>query len=265
MKKVLIILAAALRKYLDDSGPIYTAGIAYAALVAAFPLLLLVLVLASLLFPAMDVVRITSNLLQIPGLGDFLSRNILAVYENRATLGISGGLGIVCGAICVFAAVQDALNRVWQVQKRRWIVRQFITILAVGVFTFSLIVLLATLILALRTLRHSLTGAGLVSPDVPTLLAFIAPPLVNSALFFVAYKALPNTRVPTRAALKGALVAALLAQIVFVALTFYIESIADYSRLYNTAGAVFALLLWLYTYAAVFLLGAEVSAVLGKE
>lgn len=265
MKQTLSVLVAAWHKYLDDSGPIYTAGIAYAALVAAFPLLLIVLVLASLLFPAMDVVRVTNNLLQIPGLGDFLSRNILAVYENRATLGISGGLGMVCGALCVFAAVQDALNRVWQGQKRRWIVSQFITILAVGVFAFSLVVLLAMLILALRTLRHSLTGAGLVSPNVPTLLAFIAPPLVNSVLFFVAYKVLPNTHVPTRAALKGALVAALLAQIVFVALTWYIGSIADYSRLYNTAGAVFALLLWLYTYAAVFLLGAEISTVLGTE
>lgn len=78
-------------------------------------------------------------------------------------------------------------------------------------------------------------------------------------------KLLPKKRVPTRAALKGALVAALFAQIAFVALTWYIESIADYSRLYSAAGAVFALLLWLYTYAAVFLLGAEVSAVLEKE
>ncbi|MEW5720189.1 MAG: YhjD/YihY/BrkB family envelope integrity protein, partial [Chloroflexota bacterium] len=73
------------------------------------------------------------------------------------------------------------------------------------------------------------------------------------ALFFLAYKFLPHTRVSARAALAGALVAMILAQISFGALAWYLDSIADYSRLYDTAGAVLALLAWLYALALVFL------------
>ena len=71
----------------------------------------------------------------------------------------------------------------------------------------------------------------------------------------------PHTRVPARAALAGALVAMILAEIAFGVLAWYLDSIADYSRIYNTAGAVFALLAWLYALAMVFFFGAEVSAV----
>jgi len=94
----------------------------------------------------------------------------------------------------------------------------------------------------------------------PSLLAVVAPPFVNLVLFFMACKFLPHTRVPTRAALAGALVAMILAEIAFGALAWYLDSIAGYSRIYNTAGAVFALLTWLYALATVFLFGAEASA-----
>jgi hypothetical protein len=52
--------------------------------------------------------------------------------------------------------------------------------------------------------------------------------------------------------LVGALVAMILAEIAFGALAWYLDSIADFSRIYNTAGAVFALLTWLYALATVF-------------
>ncbi len=53
----------------------------------------------------------------------------------------------------------------------------------------------------------------------------------------------------------------ILAELAFGVLTWYLDSIADYSRLYDTAGAVFALLAWLYALALVFLFGAEISAI----
>jgi uncharacterized BrkB/YihY/UPF0761 family membrane protein len=63
----------------------------------------------------------------------------------------------------------------------------------------------------------------------------------------------------------GAVVAMLLAEITFAILAWYLDSIADYSHIYNTAGAVFALLAWLYALATVFLFGAEVSKIWKTE
>jgi uncharacterized BrkB/YihY/UPF0761 family membrane protein len=51
-----------------------------------------------------------------------------------------------------------------------------------------------------------------------------------------------------------------MAEISLGAMTWYVSLIADYHRVYNAAGAVFALLAWLYIFANIFLLGAEISA-----
>jgi membrane protein len=161
----------------------------------------------------------------------------------------------------VFAALESALNRVWGVHRRGWIKGRAAVFLALATFALVLLTLLIAIMFGLRSLRDSPLGASLPLPYGPSLLAVVAPPFVNLVLFFLAYKFLPHTRVPTRAALAGALVAMILAEIAFGALAWYLDSIADYSRIYNTAGAVFALLAWLYALAMVFLFGAEVSAV----
>jgi membrane protein len=251
----------ALQKYFRDSGAIYAAAIAYAALAAVFPLLLILLVLISpLLQPPGDIEHIINRFLDLPGIGDFLTRNISAVYERRDTLGVAGILGLVIGASSVFGAIESALNRIWGVKGRGWIMGRIAVFLALMIFAFALLGILAAIMFGLRSLRDSPLSAGLPLPYGPALLAVVAPPFVLLTLFFLAYKFLPHTRVGTRAALTGALVAMILAEIALAVLTWYLGSIADYGRLYNTAGAVFALLTWLYVLATVFLLGAEVSA-----
>ncbi len=251
----------AFQKYLADSGAIYAAAIAYAALAAVFPLLLILFVLASpFAQPPSDIEYMMSRLLDLPGLGDFLSRNVVAVYEHRAALGVTGALGLALGASGVFGALESALNRIWSVKGRSWVRGRVAVFLALAVFALVLLALLVGIMFAIRSFRESPLGASLPLPYGPSLFAVVASPWVNLVVFFLAYKFLPHTRVPTRAAFAGALVAMILTEIVFGALTWYLGSIADYSRVYNTAGAVFALLTWLYALATVFLFGAEVGA-----
>ncbi len=255
------LLVTAGQKYFYDSGAIYAAAIAYAALAAVFPLLLILFVVSSpFIQPPMDIERIMSRFLNLPGIGDFLSRNVVAVYEQRATLSATGILGLALGASSVFGALESALNRVWAVKGRGWVRGRIAIFLALAIFAMVLLTLLIAIIFGLRSLHGSPLGASLPLPYGPSLLAVVAPPLVNLALFFMAYKFLPHTHVPTRAAWAGAIVATILAEITFGTLAWYLDSIADYSRIYNTAGAVFALLTWLYALATVFLFGAEVSA-----
>ena len=255
------LLVTAVQKYFDDSGAIYAAAIAYAALVAVFPLLLILFVLVSpLVQPPMDIEHMMSRFLNLPGIGDFLSQNVVAVYEHRTALSVTGVLGLGLGASSVFGAMESALNRVWAVKGRGWVRGRIAIFLALAIFALVLLTLLVAIMFGLRSLRDSPLGASLPLPYGPSLLAVIAPPLVNLALFFMAYKFLPHTHVPTRAALAGAFVAMILVELAFGGLAWYLDSLADYSRIYNTAGAVFALLTWLYALAMVFLFGAEVSA-----
>jgi uncharacterized BrkB/YihY/UPF0761 family membrane protein len=218
LRHIVHLFFSALHKYSDDSGAIYAAAIAYAALAAVFPLLLILFVLLSpLVQPSRDIGHLITRFLDFPGLGDSLSRNITAVF------------------------------------------------FALAVFAIVLLALLLALAFGLRSLRDSPIGATLPLPYGPSLLAVVAPPFITLTLFFLGYKFLPNARVATRAALAGALAVMVLAEVSFAALTWYLDSIADYGQLYKQAGAVFALLAWLYALATVFLLGAEVSATVGTS
>jgi membrane protein len=260
-QRLTFMLIMALRKYRDDNAAIYAAAIAYAALAAAFPLILILLVIVSpFLQPPVDVERLASRLLNLPGTGDFLSSNIIAVYERRASLGLTSSLGAVLGALGLFAAFESALNRVWGIQGRGWIKGRLVVFIALIAFALILVVLMALAIWGVRSASQA--GLRTNSPIYgPTLLAIVAPPLIDFVLFFFAYKFLPNVRVPTHAAVIGSITATVLAEFTFGALSWYLGSLADYHQMYNTAGAVFALLAWLYALATVFLFGAEVSAI----
>jgi YihY family inner membrane protein len=173
-------------------------------------------------------------------------------------LGVTGGLGILLGAGSLFGAIESALNRIWCIQGRRWVKGRLVVFVALGVFALVLVAILGVAIFGVRSVSQSLLRNSFPIYG-PTLLALVAPPLIDLALFFLAYKFLPNVHVTTQSALVGAFVAMILAEIAFAVLAWYLDSIADYSHLYNTAGAVFALLAWLYALATVFLFGAEVS------
>lgn len=258
------ICLIALRKYHFDSGMIYAAAISYAALVALFPLLLILIVIVSpFLQPPASVEHVLERFLGFPGVGNFLSRNMVSVYEHRVGLGATGIVGLLLGASGIFGAMESALNRVWRVKGRPWISGRAIMFIALLIFSVAFLGGLLVVIFGLRSLRDSALGSSLPLPYGPALLALVAPPFINAVLFFLAYKFLPNAEVPTRAALGGMLFAVVLAEITLVVMTWYVSSIADYG-IYDTAGAVFALLAWLYAFTNVFLLGAQVSAVLGR-
>jgi len=164
------------------------------------------------------------------------------------------------GATSLFGAVESALNRVWGAISRGWFRGRLAVFLSLAAFTVVLLTLLIAIMAILRSLRDSPVGAGLPLAYGPSLLAFVAPPFIIFALFFLAYKFLPHDHVTVRASLLGALAAMVLSELAIGAMAWYIDTIADYSRVYNSAGAVFALLTWLYALASVFLYGAEISA-----
>lgn len=248
------------RNYAQNDGAIYAGAIAYAALAAIFPLLLIMLVLASpFLQPTANVSRMISRLLDLPGIGDFLSSNIVAVYERRTSLGLTSGLGILLGAGGLFGTIESALNRVWHIQGRGWVKGRLVIFIALVIFAIVLTLLLGLAILGVRSLSQSALRNNFPIYG-QTLLALVAPPFIILALFFLAYKFLPNTKVRTRAASIGAIIATLFAEITFGGLSWYLGSISDYSRVYDTAGTVFALLAWLYGLATVFLFGAQICA-----
>ena len=78
----------------------------------------------------------------------------------------------------------------------------------------------------------------------------------------IIYWALPNVNQPYRLSTPGAALAVIVWVIGSLGFSFYLVNFANYSVIYGSLGAAFALLLYFYISAAALLLGAEVNAVI---
>ena len=95
-------------------------------------------------------------------------------------------------------------------------------------------------------------------------LGVIVPLVVTGAVFFLLYRFLPRAGPAWRAALIGAAGAAIACQAIQFGLSWYLAGPADFTRLYGSAGAVLAFLLFVYLSALAFLVGALVASKIGE-
>jgi membrane protein len=259
------IVRLAARAWLDDRAPEMGAALAYYTLFSLAPLLLIVVAIAGWAFGA-DAAR-GEVALQLRGLlGDAGAQAVQALlHDARRPAGglLSAALGLalmLLGATTVFAELQHALDQIWRVPppRRRGLVallrtrlRAFLLVLALGV--------LLVLSLALGALfdagRRRLPGlASAAAAWVPPLLTFA----VMSATCALVYKLMPRARIAWRDVLVGAVVTALLLTLAREAIALYIAYSAVASA-FGAAGALVAVMVWVYLSAQVFLLGAELT------
>ena len=165
-------------------------------------------------------------------------------------------------AIILFDELQDSMNAIWEVEKKR--TSSWWTTLRDQVL--SLIIVLATIVLFLISLSVSAAwpavnhyvsggGAGLGRP-----VEVIASLVIFSPLFATAYRFLPDAKVEW----KDVWIAAVLAGGMFTLgkhlLSVYLVRSSGTS-IYGATGSVAVILIWVYYSARVFFLGAEFTQV----
>jgi membrane protein len=194
---------------------------------------------------------------------NLVTDTIEGVSRVSGALTIVGVLGTAWTASAMFGAVRRALNVVWKAEMNRPVVQQKLVDLAL-VAGFG--VLLAASVAgtaSLRTLRalsdEALgplsTGTGLFWGFVPLAL----PAVLTFAVFLMLYRYVPNTPVRFREAWPGALLAAVLFELLKIGFTFYVANFNNYDLVYGSLGAVMLFLLWTYLSTNILLLGAELS------
>ena len=87
-------------------------------------------------------------------------------------------------------------------------------------------------------------------------LGVVVPAVLTALVFALLYRFLPRDRPDWRAVLYGAVGAAVACQAIQYGLAWYLAGPADFTRLYGSAGAVLAFLLFVYLSSAAFLIGA---------
>ena len=189
---------------------------------------------------------------------------------SRASIGLSlvGLAGMAWSASAMVAAARRALNVVWEVRMSRPVVQakliDFALLLSIGL----LLVASVAGTTALHIFRQiSIDRLGPLSGDsffVWTALGLVVPALLALGVFLLLYRYLPAVDVTFRDLWPGALLAALLFEVLQNSFAFYVAHFNNYNLVYGSLGAVLLFLLWAYLATNIMLFGAEFAVQYGR-
>jgi membrane protein len=255
-----------IRKYFRHNMLEYSAALAYRALFAFFPFFaLLVGLLGFLGFSGFFdwLIEQASSALQdqYAAFVEWVIRQ--SQYQAQSTvLWVGIGLAIWSVSSGVRSLIK-ALNAVHEVEESRpgWRLYLLSFFYALGLAIMAILAM-ALLLLGPRVVEW-IVGLGGLDEVFIALWTWLRLPvaLVLSMLAVsIIYWSIPNVHQPYRLITPGAALAVVTWVVASLGCAFYLANFANYSVIYGSLGAAFALLLYFYISAAVLLFGAEVNA-----
>ena len=248
------------KKYGDDQGGKKAALLAHYGFLSLFPLLLVFLTLLGYALAGNEDLRqgvIDTLARQFPVLGPKVESSIKTIQGSGVAL-VVGVLGTLWGGLGIVQSLQDAMNDIWNVPRRRR--PNFWWRLARGLAALLLVAgeLVAATILA---------QLGIAGPGVLGRVDLLAGSfLLNLLLLLAMFQLLTGTRLRWRWLLPGAAVGALgwsLLQTVGVQLLNH--QLERANLLYGVFAVVLVLLGWLYLSSQLVLYAAEINVVLARR
>jgi membrane protein len=262
------------KKFQRDNCPQLAAAITYYTIFSLFPFLIFVAGIVGMFLSTglqRDVVdQVLKNIPLSEGQGRNDVNDALDSISgaNARALGIIGLAGLLWSSSSMFGSIRRALNIIYRDPdyNRPWFQQKVVDLaLTVGLAVFFLSSVAATA--ALRIVEAHSEDAGLLgdlSHDARGvwLLASYAIPFAFSFLAFTfAYTLVPSRNRNLGNAWPGALVSAVLFELVKGVFALYVANFRNYDVVYGSLGAIITFMFWVYLSSQILLLGAEVATV----
>src|SRR5216683_4929583 len=260
-----------IQKFLEDQAPNWAALIAWNALFAMFPI---VISASSLLGYALRMFGAANDAVYktifsiIPGDPQQQAQLFNAVYGVKSQSGVLfliGLVGLLWGGSALFGAIEQAFAVIYHTKPRDFIRQRLIAFGMVFLFTILVGIAVATSAL-LPALKHI--------PNIPEFLysgaaAFILQVLVGITagflLFGTIYFVIPNRKQNLGKIIPGALVAAVLFELITLVFPLYISLNRGLNQYGATFGLLFVLMTFLFFLGLVTMIGVELNSVLYPE
>lgn len=255
----------------DDQIGIRAAALAYFAIFSIFPLALLFI--SAVGFFLDDPQRQQQVFETLNEILPEIAYPVLAVAEetvdnliaSRSISGLIAVIGLLWAASGFFRGLEFSVNVIFGtgIPRPIWESR------GVGIIMALLVIPVLLLAVILMTLSGILVALPWIPPEFKPFLSAGINYAVSLALFviifFLVYRFIPRTWTPVRPALAGASLASVATMLLTYGFNWYLQSgFAGYNVLYGSIGALIALIFYLYLLNYIVLLGAELSAQLGK-
>ena len=271
--RILDFLREVAREWRDDDALIQGAALAYYALFAMAPLLVLIIAVAGLVLGRTAAQgRLVEQIQDLMGPEGARMVEGMIEHVSSPASGIAATLGslatILLGASGVVGQLRTSLNRIWGVRATqggvRGMMRQRLAALGLIVGIGVLMLVSVTLSAVLSAVREVLaTHVPLLSRLLPAA-NFALSFLLATALFGMIYRVLPDVDLGWGDVILGAAVTALLFTIGKSLVGLYLGR-AGVTSVYGAAGALVLVLLWVYYSAQILLLGAEFTEVYSRR
>ncbi len=255
------VLRRSLTEFVGDRCSQHAAAIAYHALFALFPLVIVFAGVSSLVLRATGsrahvVNTIVRNLPLSHSGATHIRDLLLGASGASAGLGLLAIIGLVYSGSGMAAAVRIALNQAWNVEQPRPFLRGKLVDL-------GLVLLVATLGLVsfAFTIAAQFVAAHTGVPGWTTWAASVLVPLVvEFGVILFLYRIVPAADVRLQDAWPAALIVAVLLVAAQNLFALYVANFAHYNAIYGSLGAVIAFMFFVYLAALQLLLGAEIAS-----
>ncbi len=266
-KGVVAVVRGTVAGYGSDRVPLLAAALAFFAMFAMAPLLIIVIEIgAALLGGSGHHDQVRNALLDRlqPAIGKDGATAIAAIVQatfDQQAEGLLSKIGswvfFVVAATGFFGAVQGALDLIWAAPAPGG----FVPAILLRLKSFAIIAGAALVIVAMAVTTTALGAFG--GHELSRVASPVLMVVVSTVLFAVLYKWLPRTRIGWGDVFLGSAVTAVLSVAGQYAIGLYLGR-ASTTSAYGAAGSLAAILLWLYYSATIFLIGAELIKAYAK-
>jgi membrane protein len=282
MSKLMVILRATKRmlmhagsEFVSHGAPQNAAAISYYVLFSILPLMIFIIGTAGLIFGSESKVRedIVDQVVEEFPLSEDEGRNevedVIQGIEGPGS-GIAGIVALVAmmwGASGMFGAIRRSLNAAFDDEevKRPFVTQKLIdlalVLLLAGAFAASVIV--GAAMRYVSDASNPLLGLEDLADDLGFLwpgMSFIVPAIIALVGFLVVYTIVPSRLRSPAEVWPGAVLAALLFQVVSLGFGIYLDTFGGGNIVFTALGGVAVFLFWVYIVSNIMIFGAEVAA-----
>jgi membrane protein len=269
--RVVRIIRGAFLTFALTKGAEASAGIAYYTLFSLFPLLLTFVAVGSFFFDrAIVEQKLIAFLPQVIRISqDFIVANIEDIFKLRGPVSILSFLILIWSSTAVFSTLIRNINAAWpEAAPQSFIRMRLWSIAIIGAMAILLIVssfsLTITNLIANLGIAQYLSGVGVFFSS--TFFSTVFSNIIRVLIFFGLYYRVPQIRVKKLAALTGAVVTAIIWQLVTFLFNTYLGSgLASYEIVYGSLSKIVALLAWIYFSGWIILFGAHLTSSMDRH
>lgn len=249
------------------------AGVAYYTFFSLFPLLLVLVAVATYLFDlgSEAAFRQAVDLISqaIPVSQNLIGQNLQTVLARRGTFTLFGVLAALWSASNAFTILSNNINLAWSSSSQRSFLRKRLVAFAMvgAVVVLLLLSLLTTLLTSLlNQVSLPLGQLRFLKSFIWTWGTRLLPIIFSTLMFLMLYRWVPTEDVSWRAAFWGTAVTTVAWRIAQIGFTRFLRSgLANYELVYGSLGTVVVLLFWVYLRAVVILFGAHLTAAIDQQ